>query len=101
MKSYPFKWCAIAILRGQAKRTSSFPASFLYRNFLDRGIPLRPPRMPWPGLQPERSPTRKLSARNQIKGRVVSVVRGQTTGHVRIDAGGGIVVTASITNDAI
>ena len=31
----------------------------------------------------------KLSARNQIMGKVVSVQRGQTTGHVRIDIGNG------------
>jgi molybdopterin-binding protein len=43
----------------------------------------------------------KLSARNQIKGTIVSVVKGQTTGHVRIDVGHGIVVTSSITNEAI
>ena len=43
----------------------------------------------------------KLSARNQIKGTVVSVVKGQTTGHVRIDVGHGIVITSSITNEAI
>ncbi len=43
----------------------------------------------------------KLSARNQIKGTVVSVVKGQTTGHVRIDVGSGVVVTSSITNEAI
>lgn len=43
----------------------------------------------------------KLSARNQIKGRVVGVEKGQTTGHVRIDVGQGLVITASITNAAI
>ena len=43
----------------------------------------------------------KLSARNQIKGKVVSVQKGQTTGHVRIDIGGGVIVTSSITNEAI
>lgn len=43
----------------------------------------------------------KLSARNQLKGRVVAVNKGQTTAHVRIDIGGGVVVTASITNDAV
>jgi len=43
----------------------------------------------------------KLSARNQIKGKVVSVQKGQTTGHVKIDIGGGTVVTSSITNEAI
>lgn len=43
----------------------------------------------------------KLSARNQIKGTVVSVVKGQTTGHVRIDIGQGVIITSSITNEAI
>ncbi len=43
----------------------------------------------------------KLSARNQIKGKVLAVQKGQTTGHVRIDIGNGIVVTSSITNEAI
>jgi molybdopterin-binding protein len=43
----------------------------------------------------------KLSARNQIKGKLVSVVKGQTTGHVRIDIGNGVVITSSITNEAI
>lgn len=43
----------------------------------------------------------KLSARNQIKGKVTAVQKGQTTGHVRIDIGGGVVITSSITNEAI
>jgi molybdopterin-binding protein len=43
----------------------------------------------------------KLSARNQIKGTVIAVQMGQTTGHVRIDVGHGIVITSSITNEAI
>jgi molybdopterin-binding protein len=43
----------------------------------------------------------KLSARNQIKGRVIAVQKGQTTGHVRLDIGQGIVITSSITNEAI
>jgi molybdopterin-binding protein len=43
----------------------------------------------------------KLSARNQIKGKVVGVEKGQTTGHVRIDIGGGVVIFSSITNEAI
>lgn len=42
----------------------------------------------------------KLSARNMLKGTVVEVVKGATTAHVRIDIGGGAVVTASITNEA-
>ena len=42
-----------------------------------------------------------LSARNQIKGKVVEVHKGQTTAHVRIDVGHGVVITSSITNEAI
>lgn len=43
----------------------------------------------------------KLSARNLLKGRVVEVQKGQTTAHVRIELGGGAVITASITNEAV
>jgi molybdopterin-binding protein len=43
----------------------------------------------------------KVSARNQIKGKIVAVTKGQTTGHVQIDIGNGIVITSSITNEAI
>lgn len=43
----------------------------------------------------------KLSARNQLKGKIVAVEKGQTTGHVRIDIGNGVIVTSSITNEAI
>jgi molybdopterin-binding protein len=43
----------------------------------------------------------KLSARNQIKGRIAAVQKGQTTAHVRLDIGNGVIVTASITNEAI
>lgn len=43
----------------------------------------------------------KLSARNQLKGTAVGVTKGQTTSHVRIDIGNGVIVTASITNEAV
>jgi molybdopterin-binding protein len=43
----------------------------------------------------------KLSARNQFKGKIVSVVKGQTTAHVRIDLGGGLIITSSITNESV
>ena len=43
----------------------------------------------------------RLSARNQIKGTVADVTKGQTTSHVRIDIGNGVIVTASITNEAV
>ena len=42
-----------------------------------------------------------LSARNQLKGKIVEVKKGTTTSHVRIDIGHGVVITAAITNDAV
>jgi len=42
----------------------------------------------------------KLSARNQLAGKVAGVHKGATTAHVRIDVGHGVVVTSSITNEA-
>lgn len=42
----------------------------------------------------------KISARNQLKGKVVEVKKGATTAHVRIDIGGGAIITASITNES-
>ena len=41
----------------------------------------------------------KISARNRLKGRIVEVVKGATTAHVRIDVNGAP-VTSSITNEA-
>jgi molybdopterin-binding protein len=43
----------------------------------------------------------RLSARNQIKGKIIGVQKGQTTGHVRLDIGNGVIITSSITNEAI
>jgi len=43
----------------------------------------------------------KLSARNQLSGKVVAVTKGQTTAHVQIDLGHGIIITSSITNEAV
>jgi molybdopterin-binding protein len=43
----------------------------------------------------------KLSARNQIKGKIVGVQKGQTTAHVRIDIGDSVIITSSITNEAV
>ena len=43
----------------------------------------------------------KLSARNQIKGKITDVMKGATTSHVRIDIGNGVIVTSSITNEAV
>jgi molybdopterin-binding protein len=43
----------------------------------------------------------KLSARNQIKGKLVEVRKGTTTAHIRIDIGNGVIITSSITNEAV
>ncbi|RUX69780.1 transporter [Mesorhizobium sp. M7A.F.Ca.US.006.04.2.1] len=43
----------------------------------------------------------KISARNVLKGTIAEIVKGATTSHVRIDIGGGAIVTASITNEAV
>ena len=43
----------------------------------------------------------RLSARNQIKGTVTNLITGATTAHVRVDTGGGQIMTSSITNDAV
>jgi molybdopterin-binding protein len=43
----------------------------------------------------------RISARNQIKGTVIEVTKGATTSHVRVDIGGGQIVTSSITNEAV
>ena len=43
----------------------------------------------------------RISARNQIKGKIVDVAKGATTAHVRVDLGSGQIVTASITNESV
>lgn len=43
----------------------------------------------------------KISARNIIKGKVVENTKGATTAHVKIDIGGGQLVTSAITNEAV
>lgn len=43
----------------------------------------------------------KLSARNVLKGKVTQVTKGQTTAHVKVEIAGGVVITASITSEAV
>jgi len=43
----------------------------------------------------------KLSARNQLKGTVVSVTRGPVTSLVKVDIGGGQHITSSVTTEAV
>jgi len=45
--------------------------------------------------------TMKLSTRNQIKGKVTQVVKGTIAAKVKIDIGGGNVITSMITVDAV
>ena len=43
----------------------------------------------------------KLSTRNQIKGKVIEVVKGAVAAKVKIDIGGGNMITSTITVDAV
>ncbi|WP_051166649.1 MULTISPECIES: TOBE domain-containing protein [Rhizobium] len=43
----------------------------------------------------------EASARNRLNRKIVEPKKGATTAHVRIDIGGGSIVTASITNEAV
>ena len=43
----------------------------------------------------------KLSARNQLKGTVVEIQQGAVNGIVKIDLGGGIVISSVITMSSI
>jgi molybdopterin-binding protein len=45
--------------------------------------------------------TMKLSARNQLKGKVMDITKGATTSHVCIEIGQGVTITSSITNEAV
>jgi molybdopterin-binding protein len=42
----------------------------------------------------------RLSARNQLKGKILEVRKGTTTAHVRVDVAGQV-ITAAITNEAV
>lgn len=43
----------------------------------------------------------KLSARNQFKGKILEVKKGATTAHVRLEIAPGLIITSSITNEAV
>lgn len=43
----------------------------------------------------------KISARNQIAGAITAITPGAVNGTVKVDIGGGTIVTASITEEAI
>jgi molybdopterin-binding protein len=68
------------------------PYEFDVKIQLDRGATLAVPA--WREAM-------KLSARNVLKGKVLEVKRGQTTAHVKLDVGGGMVITSSITMESV
>lgn len=43
----------------------------------------------------------KLSARNVLKGKVVDIKKGAVAAQVKIDVGGGNVITSTVTVDAV
>ena len=43
----------------------------------------------------------KISARNQLSGTVTAVTDGAVNGTIKVDIGGGNVITSSITEEAI
>jgi molybdopterin-binding protein len=43
----------------------------------------------------------KLSARNQLTGKMVEVSKGETTAHIRVEVPAGMIVTSSISNEAV
>ena len=43
----------------------------------------------------------KISARNQLKGKIIEVKKGATTANVRLEIAPGQIVTAGITNEAV
>lgn len=43
----------------------------------------------------------KISARNQLKGKIVAIDHGVTTSHVKIDIGGGSIITSAITKASV
>src|SRR5579862_8234657 len=43
----------------------------------------------------------QISARNQIKGKIVEVKKGATTSHIKLEIAPGRIITSSITNEAV
>ncbi|HEY6877029.1 MAG TPA: molybdopterin-binding protein [Polyangiales bacterium] len=43
----------------------------------------------------------KLSARNVLSGKILSITKGATTAHVKLELAPGAVITASITNESV
>lgn len=43
----------------------------------------------------------KISARNQLAGTITAIVDGAVNGQIKVDIGGGNIITSSITEEAI
>ena len=43
----------------------------------------------------------KISARNQLAGTVTAITPGAVNGQIKVDVGGGNIITSSITEEAI
>ncbi len=43
----------------------------------------------------------KLSARNQLKGTVIAVEKGPVSAKVKIDVGGGTIITSTVTAETV
>jgi molybdopterin-binding protein len=43
----------------------------------------------------------RISARNQINGKILEVKKGATTAHIRLEIAPGQVITPSITNEGV
>ncbi|CAO3423715.1 TOBE domain-containing protein [Azospirillum doebereinerae] len=43
----------------------------------------------------------KLSARNQLKGTVTAVEKGPVSAKVKIDVGGGTIITSTVTSETV
>jgi molybdopterin-binding protein len=66
-----------------------------------RTVDYSPARAGWPRNTLFEDFVMKISARNQLKGKIVDVKKGATTSHVRLEIAPGQVVTASITNESV
>jgi len=53
------------------------------------------------GIHRVRRHDMKLSARNVLKGKVVEIKKGAVAAQVRVDVGGGNVITSTVTVDAV
>jgi molybdopterin-binding protein len=58
-------------------------------------------RIGWRQFNPAWENCNEDQRAQSLQGKVVDVKKGATTAHVRIDLGNGLIVTSSITNEAV